>query len=406
MLFSLEALNAAYGDALLLHYATGRKRRRLLVDGGPPHCYASVLSRRLGELREQVTQGSAPLPLELILVSHFDDDHIRGISDLLTGAEGKDGDLVASRSLWLNTFADLLDEHDELRLAAGLAHVPGIDKFARAEDVEIARSAGDFDSELSVARSGVDQARDVKRRAAELGIEVTDGAGGLVMAPAEPRTLPGGLRVTVIAPDETRIQHLRKLWNAESKDAALAETFTERMAAAVAHYDDVSPANLASIVIHVRLKDKTMLLTGDARGDHILDGLRAARLLGHGPGGALELDVLKLQHHGSNRNFEPGFFASVRARHYVISANGRYGNPETDTLELIAESRADDDFSIVLTNHDSTEFDLPRRLDAFVEQQRAAGRRFTVRWRTDPALSIVVDAGDDSVPPRSHPTGT
>ena len=44
-----------------------------------------------------------------------------------------------------------------------------------------------------------------------------------------------------------------------------------------------------------------MLLTGDARGDDVLAGLREAGLLRRSP---LHVDVLKLPHHGSDRNVE------------------------------------------------------------------------------------------------------
>ena len=400
MLFSLEALNAYHGDALLLHYGTARRRRVVLIDGGPPNCMAEVLAPRLGELVPRGAAGTAPLKIELILVSHFDDDHIRGIADLL-GPVGDvtDWTLVKPSRLWLNTFADLLAEPDQQRLVAGLARVEGIESFARAEDVAIATYSGSaFDGELLVAASGVDQARDVRARADELEIKVNDGANGLVMSPSKPQKLPGGLELTVIAPDEERIRLLREVWQQEAAVAeAFAGDFRERVAAKVARYADVSPTNLASIVVLARFKERTMLLTGDARGDHILDGLRKADLLGGEAGEVLDVDVLKVQHHGSDRNVEAGFFAAVRARHYVISANGKYGNPDTATLQLIAESRTDDDFTIVLTNHDSLRWDIGRRLDAFVAKRDRAGRSFGVEWRTNPQLSIVVDVGDDAV---------
>jgi beta-lactamase superfamily II metal-dependent hydrolase len=64
----------------------------------------------------------------------------------------------------------------------------------------------------------------------------------------------------------------------------------------------------------------------------------------------LLFEILKLPHHGSVRDYGPDFFQGVRARHYVISANGRYGNPEDQTLRWLIDSRSDDDFTIWLTN--------------------------------------------------------
>ncbi len=157
-----------------------------------------------------------------------------------------------------------------------------------------------------------------------------------------------------------------------------------------AEYADRSVFNLSSIVVLAEAGGKRMLLCGDARGDHVLEGLEAAEAM---TDGVLALDVLKLPHHGSIRNVEADFFERLPARHYVISADGRDGNPETATLEAIAASRADDDFTIHLTNHDGRD-DLAARLDAFVAARDAAGRRYGVAFRDPAALGMRIDLAD------------
>jgi hypothetical protein len=56
---------------------------------------------------------------------------------------------------------------------------------------------------------------------------------------------------------------------------------------------------LSSIAILAEYGGKRMLLPGDARGEDVLAGLKAAKLLDNSP---LHLDILKLPHHGSDRN--------------------------------------------------------------------------------------------------------
>ena len=60
---------------------------------------------------------------------------------------------------------------------------------------------------------------------------------------------------------------------------------------------DKSIPNLSSICVIAAADGKTVLLTGDARSDHILDGLQAKNVL-DGAGRA-HFDVIKLPHHGS-----------------------------------------------------------------------------------------------------------
>ena len=54
--------------------------------------------------------------------------------------------------------------------------------------------------------------------------------------------------------------------------------------------------------------------------------------------GRLHVDILKVPHHGSERNVSEQFFEIVTANIYIISANGRDDNPSFLTLKWIIES--------------------------------------------------------------------
>jgi hypothetical protein len=162
-----------------------------------------------------------------------------------------------------------------------------------------------------------------------------------------------------------------------------------------AEYDDKSPPNLASIAFLAEFNGCKVLLTGDARGDLVLQGLEAAGILGETP---LELDILKLPHHGSVRDYGADFFHRLHARHYVVSANGRYGNPEDQTLQWLIESRSDDDFTIWLTNRTNpAHHEYEQRLSALFNSYWSSGRGFQVSYRADDALSLRVEL-DETFP--------
>ena len=127
-----------------------------------------------------------------------------------------------------------------------------------------------------------------------------------------------------------------------------------------------------------------MLLTGDARGDHVLAGLEAQGALA--PGGTMHVDLLKLPHHGSIRNVDRDFFERITADHYVVSADGRHHNPDVGALELLTEVRGDAEYTLHFTNRvpDVAEFlerDQPRR-------------RYRVVYRDDDAPSVRVELGE------------
>jgi beta-lactamase superfamily II metal-dependent hydrolase len=99
-----------------------------------------------------------------------------------------------------------------------------------------------------------------------------------------------------------------------------------------------------------------MLLTGDGRSDHLISGLDDLGLLD--ATGSIHVNLLKLPHHGSDRNVTKDFFSKITADIYVVSANGKHGNPDLSTLIWIVETAKEQNrqIEIVATNRtDSTD---------------------------------------------------
>ena len=106
---------------------------------------------------------------------------------------------------------------------------------------------------------------------------------------------------------------------------------------ATAAMSDSSKPNLSSIVCWPKCDGQTILLTGDARGDYIID--RTADRAACQERQAARRDVPKVPHHGSNRNTTPDLFGAITAdAHVLTSADGRHGNPKVDTMKWIAEA--------------------------------------------------------------------
>jgi hypothetical protein len=143
----------------------------------------------------------------------------------------------------------------------------------------------------------------------------------------------------------------------------------------LAAFTDSSVANLSSVVVLAEVGKKRMLLTGDARGDKILQGLELVGLLKNDGKSTMHVDVFKGPHHGSDRNAEPILFRRVTADHYVFSGNGEHGNPERETLKMLFDERGDeDDFTIHLT-YPIDEIDVGRKEDWAKEQAKEKARK-------------------------------
>lgn len=329
MLFSLEALQAKAGDCLLLHYGLKSDPRLIVIDGGPTFDVYERLRGRLDQLREKggFTATDDALPIELLMVSHIDDDHIDGIlhltQQLIDGPE-KPYEIF---EMWHNSFDDLIGNRaDELSTAAHGA-------------VESASTGGDFfDQDLvqhdtALILASVNQGRRLRDNARKLSLRPEL----LVAKPDEqPRDYGDGLTLRLVGPMKAQLEALHDEWEKTLKKLD-AQGKLDR--AEGASFADKSAANLSSLVVLAEADGKSMLLTGDARGDFLIESLREQQLLD--ADGRLHVDLFKLPHHGSERNVERSTFRDITAEHYVFSGDGHHGNPDPPTFQMLFDGRED-----------------------------------------------------------------
>jgi len=383
MIFTLEALRAKHGDSLILHFGDAQAPQFVVIDGGANGVYRDAFRPRLDALAQRWPV-DGQLRIEALVISHLDEDHIRGVLDLtdkLIETQATKGLPFHVRTLWHNAFDDIVGDK-AAELASTIAEAPA--RIAAAEG-----PAPPFAGESTAVVASVGQGRRLRDNARKLGwAPNAQFSGGLIVAPADGvrKEFFGPLELTVIGPLKAEVEKLQVDWDKELKKLGVAKQAEE--AARIAEYLDDSVYNLSSIVLMAELGGKRMLLTGDARGDLILDGLEGAGLLGADE--PLFVDILKLPHHGSDRNVEPDFFERIHARHYVASGDGKHDNPSPATFEMITQARLDDDFTIHLTYGTFKGVIEAQITDRFAAD-KAAGRRYEVIRREDAALSVSVD---------------
>jgi hypothetical protein len=377
MIFSLDVRRARKGDCLLLHYGTQEKPRLIMIDGGPKGVYGPHLQPRLEAIRKARAKGNLPLQVDLLMVSHVDDDHIQGIleltSELRVAADEKKSPLVQVLGLWHNSFDSIIDgKGDELTASVegqfGAASIAGSAEFSEEKETEVEEES---DEEPEVVSSGlkvlasIAQGAQLRENARRLDLSINDEFdGSLIIADkdAEAVDMGQGLTFKVAGPMLPEVEALRKKHNEWLKD--LKEQ-GKKPSEVLAAYVDKSVTNLSSLVVLAEVDGKTMLLTGDARGDKVLEGLEMAELIDKG--GKMQVDLLKVPHHGSSNNLEADFFKRIIASHYVFSGNGEHGNPERESLEMLFEARGNADYAIHLT-YPIDEIDVARKKEWKKEQ--------------------------------------
>lgn len=374
----LEALRAKYGDSLLLHFGTEEKPRLAVIDGGPPGVFNDALKPRLDEIREERGLGeSTPLDIDLMMISHIDEDHIAGLLQLMQKVkdlrDAKEPVPWRIRRFWLNSFDDILGNKDA--------------SIASAASVMTPSSLGDMlQPEGSLVLASVGQGRDLRNLLAALDLSGNPPFKGMVLAGHAPISL-GNLKLTVVAPSRENLAALQDDWDKKIKPILKKEK-DDAARAEIASYVDKSVYNLSSIVVLVEAEGRRILLTGDGRGDHTLQGLAQAGLLD--AQGRIEVDVLKMPHHGSVRDVDVDYLEKIRAKHFVFSADGKFDNPDLATLQLLSKARPDDGFTIHLT-YPTDEFNVPaigKTIGKFFAAEKAAGRKYKVETRKPGDLSF------------------
>jgi beta-lactamase superfamily II metal-dependent hydrolase len=368
----LTVFQSHKGDCLLLE---GTKGTTLLVDGGMGTSYNDHVAPSLGALRDQKRK------LDLVYVSHIDEDHIAGILRLMDDEvawrvferQKKIGNKKASKlkpdnprpadvkELWHNVFQDVVDDNrgelEDLLIAS---------MKTTLLDQSLREAFGALDNLINSER----QALLLKHRlsAKQLGIPVNKpskqklmfiGQGGTVTKPIQRKEL----RLTVIGPRRKELDDLRKQWNEwieknrkaierireqaqleadrlHSDEALSFQSVLSNLAGELGDRSAVTPPNLASLMLVVADQGKTILLTGDSHPDDIAAGLAHAKLVDKN--GRRHFDIIKAQHHGSEHNLGEELFQKVTADHYVFCGNGLHGNPSPQFLELLIKKRLED----------------------------------------------------------------
>lgn len=366
----IRAFHVKEGDSVLISSGDST----ILVDGG--------LST---PFRDHVIPELAGLDgLDLVLVSHIDNDHISGILDLIRLTSdwrvfdfhsGTAGSHLAEPALpkppeiakiWHNGFHKLVDDAD------------GRIQQSLELDSQILGLSGTNPALLELYQNlttGVASALELNYRLelSNLGIPLNPESDRtdelLVLSDALETHGVGDFTLRILGPTTVELESLREEWNRvieekiaknkpidveslrrEAEDAAVDLGVSADRALAIVLAKEaeflgqgesrITEPNVASLTALLDDGKHTVLLTGDARSPEILDGLRRHELITVDSG--LHVDVLKVQHHGAAGNVSDEFCRFVTADHYLFCANGRHTNPEKVVLDGFLENRIGD----------------------------------------------------------------
>ena len=269
----IKFLKAGTGDSILIHH----KEHNILIDGGNESTY---LLREIDQIYQKQEI------IDLLIITHHDDDHIKGIIELLTCvADGQYEMQNPKRFIKQVIF-------NSPRLILG--KIPKSDErllsFKQAHEVE----------ELLI-RINTDWS------------QYTDKSEPLIFE---------DLKISFLSPCENDLEKY-----SESKGVYLASDFKcdwqtplhmlERHL--TDNSQDASIPNRSSIVVKLECEEKKVLLTGDVTPDRLEQIL--SKLVEENGGAALVFDYVKLPHHGSYRSLNKSIVEKIVCSNYILSTN-------------------------------------------------------------------------------------
>jgi beta-lactamase superfamily II metal-dependent hydrolase len=379
-----EFLPAFKGDCFLIHAGTKAKPVLILVDGGPSGTYKKHLRPRLMELRgERGLDDFTPLVIDLVIVSHVDDDHVNGLIELFrelfenakAGPAGEPPKFEV-RGLWHNSFDEVIGNNEVVDSVGQFGAASFVSLFEEAETQE--------QHDAGLILQSIAQGHELRDLASsqELQIPLNDGFAGLIQTTAGKATKRrfGGITFTVLGPRAAELKELQEAQD-EWLEAQRKKGKPVTAGSLLQSLTDESVANLSSIVLLAEKGKRKVLLTGDARSDFIVKGLEESGLLKTGK--SLAVDLLKMPHHGSDRNVDEAFLARVTAPRYLFTGDGEHGNPERETFEMIAKARPGAAMEFYLT-YPVAQIDAERKHEHDHERDKEVRKKAAGRFKGKP----------------------
>jgi beta-lactamase superfamily II metal-dependent hydrolase len=297
-MFRIQLLPAHHGDSVLIEYGDAGSPHRILIDGGTESS-ADAVAARLAKIGQ-------PAALDLVIVTHVDEDHIGGMLKLLIAKA------IATKDFWFNSYKNLFPPG---RLGAAM----GEGLTTAIEDAQFAKNAAFGGNSVVVPDTG----------------------------PLPQVKLPDGATVTLVSPTWDKLEKLRDKWEAECKKAKIMPgegqppsdvlgkhppptNIDVEQLLEVPFKQDPSAANGSCIAFIFEYDGKRVLFGADAHPGVVLESLKR---LSDEP---VKLDAFKVCHHGSRNNTTTKLLDHVSCSRFLISSNGEtFGHPDPETIARI-----------------------------------------------------------------------
>ena len=295
--FKIKFLQAFNGDAILISFNDGSADRNILIDGGVEQTYYSEKNNIEGDLLSEIRLiKKRKQVIDLIILTHIDNDHICGLLKWFKLDENAH-DLV--KNVWFNSgklIATYFNEPENEDLRVGLKMFTdqrtGVHEAIEFEDYLDKR--GIWHKKIIVQGQELEQ---------------------------------NGVKIQILSPSEDQLKKLLKEYKTVTGDPAyttgkekdwdknIKDFIEEENKPDFRFRQDGSVKNGSSISFILNFNDKRFLFLADSHPKGIVTQLKK---LGYSKNKPLEVELMKVSHHGSKANTNKELLNIIKTDNYVI----------------------------------------------------------------------------------------
>lgn len=330
---------AKNGDSFLIR-AGDLPNSHILIDGGFNDTYSKYIKPELENL------AATNKILGLVVISHIDEDHIKGIIKLIEeNGSNLDPSIIKIENVWHNSLRSVttyISNLDDLSL---------MDREIIKDLNTLEYPSSDGDCDIS-AKQGSSLARLLAEN--DYIWNFKQGYEPISKDSVSIYSLNSEIDIQVLTPNEEILNLLKTKWEKElrykgftgnisnsvfddgfefllARDQTIidSELISDIQNLEKAYTPDNSITNRASISFILKAKNKRILFLGDSWAEDIEKSLKDI----FKDEKKITFDVIKISHHGSRSNTSVSLLELIDAPVYLISTNGqKHGHPDMPVL--------------------------------------------------------------------------
>lgn len=306
----IKVFPAANGDCFLIKVGSESDYKYILIDGGKGVICHQKLKKEFKSLEEHEQR------IDLLVLTHIDDDHIAGILKLY---EDEEINTSIIEKVWFNSGTLLSNKLSDVEIAGREIPLPTLSRKMSV------RQGKTLEGRLQLSNSWYKE-----------------------LIYTGQKYYLDDIEICILSPDIETLRKLNITWEKEIAKMNVKKAKRKKMSSVTDYHksfaefcmgefeEDKSLFNRSSIAFLLKYKDYKILMLGDSHPSIIVASLKE---LGYSVENKLKVNVMKVSHHGSKKNTSTELLNMLDCTNFIVSTDGsKHGLPNKQSLARVVSA--------------------------------------------------------------------